>query len=44
MNLKDLWLNGNKILQNLLDQLGGLDSSGCALDPIKFVEYCLINL
>jgi len=44
MNLKDLWLNGNEILQNLLDQLGGLDSSGCALDAIKFVEYCLINL
>ncbi|GAJ12658.1 unnamed protein product, partial [marine sediment metagenome] len=36
MYLKDLWLNGNEILQDLLDQLGGLDSSGCALDAIKF--------
>ena len=44
MLLKDLWLPGNEIEEGLLNQLGGLDSSGCAIEPMKFVEYCLINL
>jgi Leucine-rich repeat (LRR) protein len=44
MTLKDLWIKGNDIDDNLLDQLGGIDSSGCAVEPLKFVEYCLINL
>ncbi|MFX0075914.1 MAG: leucine-rich repeat domain-containing protein, partial [Candidatus Hermodarchaeota archaeon] len=44
MMLKDFWLPGNNIDKDLLNQLGGLDSSGCALEPMKFVEYCLINL
>ena len=44
MILKDFWLQGNQIDDNLLNQLGGVDSSGCALEPMKFVEYCLINL
>ena len=44
MNLKDLWINGNPINPSILDKLGGLDPSGCAIHPIKFVEYSLINL
>ena len=44
MNIKDLWLFGNKIDQTLIEELGGLDSGGCALEPLKFVEYCLVNL
>jgi len=44
MVLKDLWLQGNEIDEELLLQLGGLDSGGCALEPLKFVEYCLVNL
>ena len=44
LNLKDLWLIGNNLDQGLLETLGGLDSSGCALDALKFVQYCLVNL
>jgi hypothetical protein len=44
MNLKDLWLAHNVIPQKVLDQLGGLDSGGCANDPMQFVQYCLVNL
>jgi hypothetical protein len=43
-SLKDLWLGGNIIPQKILDQLGGLDSGGCANDPLKFVQFCLVNL
>ena len=44
LNLKGLWLNENPIDENILNGLGGLDSGGCAIDPLKFVEYCLVNL
>jgi len=43
-NLKDLWLADNLIPEKVLDQLGGLDSGGCAADPLKFVKYSLVNL
>ena len=32
------------IPQKILDQLGGLDSGGYANEPLKFVQYCLVNL
>ncbi|MBA7710687.1 hypothetical protein ES703_119632 [subsurface metagenome] len=44
VNLKDLWIADNVIPQKIIDQLGGLDSGGCANDPLKFVQYCLVNL
>ena len=44
MSLKDLWLADNLIPQKIIDQLGGLDSGGCANDPLQFVQYCLVNL
>ena len=44
MNLKDLWLADNLIPQKILDQLGGLDSGGCAHDAMQFVKFSLINL
>ncbi|KKM17650.1 hypothetical protein LCGC14_1673610, partial [marine sediment metagenome] len=44
MKLKDLWLADNLIPEKILYQLGGIDSGGCANDPIKFVQYCLVNL
>ncbi|KKL48677.1 hypothetical protein LCGC14_2323130, partial [marine sediment metagenome] len=44
MKLKDLWLADNLIPEKILNQLGGIDSGGCANDPIKFVQYCLVNL
>ena len=43
-NLKDLWIVDNVIPQKIIEQLGGLDSGGCANEPLKFVQYCLINL
>jgi len=43
-NLKDLWIADNVIPQKIIDQLGGLDSGGCANEPLKFVQYCLVNL
>ena len=44
MNLKNLWFQGNNIAPELLERLGGLDSGGSAIEPMKFVEYCLTNL
>ena len=43
-NLKDFWLKDNLIPEKVLEQLGGLDSGGCATDPLKFVKYSLVNL
>ncbi len=44
MNLSSLWLKNNPINENIIEDLGGLDSSGYANNPRKFVEYCIINL
>jgi len=39
-NLERFNIRGNKIPQNILDSLGGLDFLGYANEPRKFVEYC----
>ncbi len=39
-NLIELKLDGTNIPASLLDQLGGLDKSGKANNPKRFVEYC----
>jgi Leucine-rich repeat (LRR) protein len=44
MSLNSFWIRENQVPENVLEKLGGIDSSGFANDPIKFVEYCLINI
>lgn len=44
ISLSSLWLKNNPINEKLLKDLGGLDTSGYANDPRKFVTYCIINL
>ena len=44
MNLKDLYLKGNQIPQDIIEDLGGLDISGCANEPLNFVKHSLVNL
>ncbi len=38
-NLKKLKIIGNPISKDLLNQLGNLDSKGCAKEPQRFVNY-----
>ena len=42
-NLEVLYLIGNQIEHNLIEELGGLDSMGRANEPQNFVESCRRN-
>jgi len=42
-NLTKLKLKGNLLNQRLIENLGGLNKEGDAIEPYKFVEYCQKN-
>lgn len=37
--INELKLKGNKLSQKIIEQFGGLDSKGIALDPNKYLDY-----
>jgi len=42
-NLKKLKIDGNLIHQDIIEHLGGLEITGIAKKPQKFVEYCSLE-